>query len=149
VNSETCLECDFLRSGAHEPPLLRTAHFAVHGKIEIPAVPGWMIIAPLRHVEQVDALDGLAQSELQPLIARVAAALRAATPTARVYVCTWNEMLSHLHIHVIARPPDFPPERRGARLFLEDAPTDPAARQAGHDVARAVLAALGVRQPSV
>ena len=90
-----------------------------------------------------DALDSLEQSELQPLIARVAAGLRAATPTARVYVCTWNEMLSHLHIHVIARPPDFPPERRGARLFLEDAPTDPAARKAGHDVARAVLATLG------
>jgi diadenosine tetraphosphate (Ap4A) HIT family hydrolase len=137
-----CLECDFLASGAPEPPLLRTAHFAVHGKIEIPVVPGWIIVAPLRHVEQVDALEPAAQAELLPLIARVSLALRAATPTDRVYVCTWNEMLPHLHVHVIARPPGLPPERRGARLFLEDAPTDQASRQKGLDVARTVLATL-------
>ena len=139
----SCLECDFLASGAVEPPLLRTRHFAVHGKIETPVVPGWMIVAPLRHVEQVDFLHADEQAELLPLIARVAEALRAATPTSRVYVCAWGEMLAHLHIHVIARPPDCPPERRGARLFLEDAPTDPAARRAGHDVAGAVLTTLG------
>jgi diadenosine tetraphosphate (Ap4A) HIT family hydrolase len=142
MNQGACLECDFLASGAAVPPLLRTARFAVHGKIEIPVLPGWMIVAPLRHVEQIDALDPEEQAELQSLITRVAAGLRSATPTARIYVCTWNEMLAHLHVHVIARPPDLPPERRGARLFLEDAPTDPAARQAGHDVARAVLQSL-------
>jgi diadenosine tetraphosphate (Ap4A) HIT family hydrolase len=147
MSLQSCLECNFLGSGAEAPPLLRTAHFAVHGKIEIPPVPGWMIVAPLRHVEQVDALGPAEQAELQPLIASVAAALRAATPTARVYVCTWNEMLPHLHIHVIARPPDFPPERRGARLFLEDAPTDETARRAGHDVARAVVERMRASSP--
>jgi diadenosine tetraphosphate (Ap4A) HIT family hydrolase len=140
--AEPCLECDFLGRRADDPAVWRTGHFAVHGKIEIPVVPGWMIVAPHRHVEQLDALPAEAVAELGPLLARVAAALRAATPTARIYVCTWNEMLSHLHVHVIARPPDFPPERRGARLFLEDAPTDPAARQAGQHVARAVLESL-------
>jgi diadenosine tetraphosphate (Ap4A) HIT family hydrolase len=139
----TCLECDFLGQRADDPSVLRTGHFAVHGRIEAPPVPGWMIVAPHRHVEQLDALPPGAQAELGPLLARVSDALRAATPTARIYVCTWNEMLSHLHIHVIARPPDNPPERRGARLFLEDAPTDPAARKAADDVARTVLAALG------
>ena len=138
----SCLECDFLAAHADDPAVVRTAHFAVHGKIEVPVVPGWMIVAPLAHVEQVDALGSDAQAELAPLLARVSNALRAATPTARIYVCTWNEMLPHLHIHVIARPPDFPPERRGARLFLEDAPTDPASARAGRDVARAVLETL-------
>jgi diadenosine tetraphosphate (Ap4A) HIT family hydrolase len=138
----SCLECDFLGARAADAAVLRTGHFAVHGRIEIPAVPGWMIVAPHRHVEQVDALPPEAQAELGPLLARVSGALRAATPTARIYVCTWNEMLAHLHIHVIARPPDCPPERRGARLFLEDAPTDPAARRAADDIARAVLGAL-------
>jgi diadenosine tetraphosphate (Ap4A) HIT family hydrolase len=142
VSLEGCLECDFLRSGAALPPLLRTDRFAVHGKIEIPAVPGWIIVAPLRHVEQVDALGPDEQAELGPLIARVADALRAATPTARVYVCAWGEMLAHLHIHVIARPPDLPPERRGARLFLEDAPTDPAVARAAHALAASVVATL-------
>ena len=142
MDKNACLECDFLASGAAQPPLLRTARFAVHGKLEIPVVPGWMIVAPLRHVEQVDFLDAEEHAELATLIPRVAAALRVSTPTARVYVATWTEMLSHVHIHVIARPPENPPERRGARLFLEDAPTDPAARKAGHDVARAVIAKL-------
>jgi diadenosine tetraphosphate (Ap4A) HIT family hydrolase len=94
--------------------------FVVHPRLETPPVPGWMVVAPVRHVEQWDALDAAELRELGPLLARVSAALRAATPTAKVYVSVFAEVLPHFHVHVIARPPDLPADQRGARLFLAE-----------------------------
>ena len=101
-------------------PTLRLGLFALHPKLESPPVPGWLVLAPLRHVEQWDALDGRELRELAPLVARVSAALRAETPTARVYVSVFAEVLPHFHVHVVARPPELLAEQRGARLFLTE-----------------------------
>lgn len=118
---------------------LRVGAFVVHPRLEAPPVPGWMVVAPLRHVEQWDALDAAELRELGPLVARVSAALRASTPTARVYVSVFAEVLPHLHVHVVARPPDLPTDERGARLFLAPGrPGDPEATA----VARRVYARL-------
>jgi hypothetical protein len=86
------------------------------------------VVAPLRHVEQWDALDALEQAELGPLLGRVCAALRAETPAAKVYVSVFAEVVAHLHVHVIARPPELPAEERGARVFLAEARTPEAER---------------------
>jgi diadenosine tetraphosphate (Ap4A) HIT family hydrolase len=75
------------------------------------------VVAPARHVEQIDALTPDEQRGLGPLLAEVAAALRAATPCEKVYVSIFAELLPHLHVHVIARPPGLPEEERGPRLF--------------------------------
>jgi diadenosine tetraphosphate (Ap4A) HIT family hydrolase len=97
---------------------LRLGAFALHEKLETPPVPGWLVLAPLRHVEQWDGLSAREQAELGPLVARVSAALRAETPTAKVYVSVFAEVLPHFHVHVVARPPELPAEERGAQLFL-------------------------------
>jgi diadenosine tetraphosphate (Ap4A) HIT family hydrolase len=103
-------------------PTLRAGLFAVHPKLESPPVPGWLVVAPQRHVEQWDALDARELAELGPLVARVAAALRAETPTARIYVTVFAEVLPHFHLHVVARPPELAADERGARLFLSEVP---------------------------
>jgi len=100
--------------------VLRLGAFALHPKLEAPPVPGWLVLAPLRHVEQWDGLSLREQAELGPLVARVSAALRAETPTAKVYVSVFAEVLPHFHLHVVARPPELPAEERGARLFLAE-----------------------------
>jgi diadenosine tetraphosphate (Ap4A) HIT family hydrolase len=112
----------------------------VHAKLEPTPVPGWLVVAPVRHVEQWDALDPTELRELGPLIARVSSLLRAETPTAKVYVSVFAELLPHFHLHVVARPPELPPEERGARLLLGEGRVAPAEVQA---VARRVLARLG------
>jgi diadenosine tetraphosphate (Ap4A) HIT family hydrolase len=75
------------------------------------------VVAPARHVEQVDALTPDEQRALGPLLTEVAAAVRAETPCEKVYVSIFTEVLNHLHVHVIARPPGLPEEERGPRLF--------------------------------
>jgi diadenosine tetraphosphate (Ap4A) HIT family hydrolase len=122
---DSCPECRALADPATDA-ILRTARFAVHPVIGGGAVPGWLVVAPLRHVEAVDLLDPAEQAELGPLLARAGAALRAATPAAKLYVNVFAEVVPHLHVHLIARPPELPPERRGAKLFLDPARADPA-----------------------
>jgi diadenosine tetraphosphate (Ap4A) HIT family hydrolase len=99
-----------------------------------------MVVAPLRHVEAVDALTAEEQAALMPLVAEVAAALRLETPTEKVYVAVFSEVLSHVHVHVIARPPDLPAADRGPHVFDLAPPVE--ARRA-EDVGRRVLARLG------
>jgi diadenosine tetraphosphate (Ap4A) HIT family hydrolase len=98
----------------------RRGAFAVFPLMDSPPVPGWLVIAPVRHVEHWDALDAGERREIGPLVAEVAAALRAETPAAKVYVSAFGEVLSHFHVHVVARPPELPAEERGARLFLAE-----------------------------
>lgn len=121
----TCPECLALADPATDV-VLRTDRFAVHPVIGGGAVPGWLVVAPLRHVEAIDRLDAGEQAELGPLLSRVGAALRAATPTEKLYVNVFAEVVPHLHVHVIARPPSLPADRRGVRLFLDPARADPA-----------------------
>ena len=123
MNQTACPECRAAAPGASVRGVraLRPGLFAVHPKLEPPPVAGWLVVAPQRHVEQWDALDARELAELGPLVARVAAALRAETPTAKVYVTVFAEVLPHFHLHVVARPPELATDERGARLFLSEA----------------------------
>jgi diadenosine tetraphosphate (Ap4A) HIT family hydrolase len=102
--SVSCAECAFLRSG--EGPRRDFGAFVVHGKLEGAAVPGWLVIAPVRHVESLVELSVGEAAELGMLVQRCVRALTDVTPTAKAYVASFNEVLPHLHVHVIARPPD-------------------------------------------
>jgi diadenosine tetraphosphate (Ap4A) HIT family hydrolase len=107
-------------------PVLRRGPFVVHAAPEAFPVPGWLFVAPARHVEQIDDLDGVERAALGPLVAEAAAALRAETPCAKIYVSVFAEVLHHCHVHVVARPPDLPAEERGPRLFASERRADPA-----------------------
>jgi diadenosine tetraphosphate (Ap4A) HIT family hydrolase len=128
---------------------LRRGRFMVFPRLETPPVPGWLVVAPLRHVEQWDALDEIERREIGPLLAEVAAALRAETPTARVYVSAFGEVLPHFHVHVVARPPDLAAEERGPRLFLAEArvPEQDASALAMRVLARLASGAAGNPSP--
>jgi hypothetical protein len=61
------------------------------------------------------------------------------TPTEKVYVAVFAEVVPHLHVHVIARPPGLPLGARGPQVFA----APPVATREAEDVARRVLARLG------
>jgi diadenosine tetraphosphate (Ap4A) HIT family hydrolase len=100
-----------------------------------------MVVAPERHVERIEALTPSEQAALVPLVAEVAAALRAETPCEKTYVAVFSEILSHLHVHVIARPPGLEEAHRGPRVFAAP-PVEPASAD---EVSRRVLARLESR----
>lgn len=135
-----CPECAIVQGAAPGgAPVLRRGPFVVHARPEPSPVPGWLVVAPVRHVEQVDALGPDEQCALGPLLAEVAAALRAETPCEKVYVSVFAEVLPHLHLHVIARPPGLPAQERGPRLFASERRADEAGRA---ELARRVHARL-------
>jgi diadenosine tetraphosphate (Ap4A) HIT family hydrolase len=141
-----CPECVLVRAGATPlgAPVLRRGPFVVHAAPETFPVPGWLFVAPARHVEQVDALDAVERAALGPLVAEVAAALRAETPCEKVYVSVFAEVLHHCHVHVVARPPDLPANERGPRLFASERRADPAEALA---IARRVHDRLAAPRP--
>lgn len=122
--SNDCAECAYLRGeGAFaDYPRRDVGAFVVHAKIDAAAVAGWLVIAPRRHVESLLDLTDDETAALGPLVQRCARALDSVTPTAKAYVASFNEALKHVHVHVIARPPEFEP--RGPRIFTAEASVD-------------------------
>jgi diadenosine tetraphosphate (Ap4A) HIT family hydrolase len=138
-----CIECQ-IASGQEKPSglaALRRGPFIVHPRPEPSPLAGWFIVAPARHVEQIDALAPGEAALLGPLLTEVAAALRAETSCEKVYVSVFAEVVPHLHVHVIARPPDLAPEARGARVFLAEPTAHPAEVEA---LARRVIFRLSL-----
>lgn len=112
----------------------------------IPLV-GWLVLKPLRHVENVAELTAEEAAAMGTLIQRASAALTAETGCAKVYVCVFAEAANaaHVHVHLIARPSDLPRERRGPGVFdyLREAVRS---RQNQADVAEAARLAMAVRE---
>jgi diadenosine tetraphosphate (Ap4A) HIT family hydrolase len=124
--------------------VLRRGPFVVHLRPDPAPLPGWLLVAPARHVEQMDALEAAEQAMLGPLLSEVTAALRAETSGEKVYVAVFAELMPHLHVHVVARPSDLPESERGPRIFTSDRRADPKEALA---VARRVHARLARPAP--
>jgi diadenosine tetraphosphate (Ap4A) HIT family hydrolase len=82
-------------------------------------LPGWLVVLPRRHVTALDELTAAEQAELGPLLAAVTAALREVVHCDKTYVALFAEAegFAHLHFHVVPRPADLDPARRGPRVF--------------------------------
>jgi len=63
-------------------------------------VVGFSYLEPRRHISDITALDGREAETLGPVIARVTAALKAATGAELVYVYVFGGGIPHLHIHL-------------------------------------------------
>ena len=82
-------------------------------------IAGWLVLKPLRHVESVAELTEVEAAALGPLLQRTSAALTAVLGCTKVYVMCFAEAAgaAHVHIHLVPRAADMPPERRGPRVF--------------------------------
>ena len=83
------------------------------------ALPGWLVVVPLRHVESLHELEEDEARALGGLLRRVSAALIKVVGCAKTYAVMYAEMpgFNHLHVHVIPRAIDLPKELQGARIF--------------------------------
>lgn len=98
------------------------------------SLAGWLIVAPLRHLESLDLLTDEEAAALGPLLRGASVAIKAVTGCDKTYVMLFAEAagFSHLHIHVVPRMDDLPEERRGPGVFayLKETPIGVDAREA-------------------
>ncbi len=83
------------------------------------ALPGWLVLVPLRHVTALDELTDDELVELGLLQGRVSTALREVVGCVKTYSMLYAEAegFAHLHVHLVPRMPDQPEDRRGPAVF--------------------------------
>lgn len=107
------------------------------------SLEGWLILAPLRHVHSLDVLTPQEPRTLGELLRESAMALKTVTGCEKTYVMLFAEAegFAHLHVHVVPRMRDQPPDRRGPAVFgyLKDGQTITPERR--NEIAAALVAA--------
>ncbi|MBL7500861.1 HIT family protein [Frankia sp. CNm7] len=83
------------------------------------AMPGWLVVVSRRHILSLADLTPAEAAELGVVTWRLSNALAAALGCQKTYVACFCEAtgFEHLHIHVIPRAPDLPPDERGPAVF--------------------------------
>jgi len=83
------------------------------------ALPGWLVVMPLRHVGALEELSEAEAAPLGSLLWRASSALRSVTGATKSYLMFFAEAdgFSHLHIHVVPRMSSFTPDQIGPRVF--------------------------------
>lgn len=92
-------------------------------------LPGWLVLVLKRHVRALHELSREEFVELGELLPRTVYALRAHFNCEKEYVACFAEAehFNHVHVHVVPKPHDPPPELRGSAIFrmLKDNGIDP------------------------
>lgn len=83
------------------------------------AIMGWLVVVCRRHLTSMSQLTPQEAAVLGPLLAALSTALETMFPACKAYVAFLAEAegFEHLHIHVVPREDDMPPERRGKHVF--------------------------------
>lgn len=90
------------------------------------ALPGWLVLVPRRHVTSIAELTDAEAANLGIWQVRLSRALGHVLGCQKTYVAQFAEGdgFSHVHFHVVPRPPDLERELRGPRIFQLLAPED-------------------------
>ncbi|NYI80020.1 HIT family protein [Nocardioides panzhihuensis] len=145
------MDCYNCRNSALEslPPresIVRTQHWRVGHAFNV-SLPGWLVIAPIQHVVALDELPADAHVELGTLLGSLSAALRSVTGCVKTYVMQFSEAegFEHLHVHLVPRMADQPPDLKGPNVFgyLTDDEGDGVTAAERDRVAIALQGALG------
>ncbi len=108
---EGCLACD-VTAGRTVPPggtIHQEGGRLLEHAISPVLLKGWLILKPERHVEHLAALNEREARALGPLIEKVSRAMMKALDPDRVYVCSFGEVVKHVHFYFLPRYPNMPP----------------------------------------
>jgi diadenosine tetraphosphate (Ap4A) HIT family hydrolase len=119
-----CFICEFLKCNPAFPhhEVARTKQ-AVAFLNKYPTLFGYVLVAPLAHVEEVTGgFDEASYLEMQRFIYRVAEGLRKILAPERVYILSLGSQAlnSHVHWHIAALPPGVPPEEQQCRALMHE-----------------------------
>jgi diadenosine tetraphosphate (Ap4A) HIT family hydrolase len=110
------------------------------------ALEGWLVLVPRRHVTSVGELTDAEAQSLGSWQVRLSRALHRVVGCQKTYIAQFAEAegFSHVHFHVVPRPPDLPPELRGPGIFqLMRSDRPPVTAQRMDEIARELRDQLG------
>jgi len=83
------------------------------------AIEGWLVLVLRRHIASLAEMDLDEAAALGPLIKQASEALNRVVGCEKTYVAQFAEAEGHrhVHVHVIPRYADQPPELKGPRIF--------------------------------
>ncbi|MDL4815612.1 HIT family protein [Actinomadura opuntiae] len=116
-----CLVCDHNASMDSLPPREVVA-FDEHWRVAHAfgtATPGWLVLAPRRHVTAIAELTDAEAAALGPWQVRLSRAVHAVTGCRKTYLAQFAETegFAHVHFHLVPRMADLPTDLRGPRVF--------------------------------
>lgn len=90
------------------------SHFpVVNGEL---APRGRVVIETRRHIEELYSMSDFEAAELGRIILKVSKALKEVVKAEHVYVYRINDIVAHLHFHLIPRFADTPVEFKGLKI---------------------------------
>ena len=117
-----CFICELV-AGRNPHPVVYRDDFAIAFLNRYPALPGYVLVTPIEHVEDVVAdLDEAAYLRLQSLIYRLGRAVSSVLPTERLYVLSLGSKQgnAHVHWHVAPLPPGVPYDKQQFRALMHE-----------------------------
>ena len=108
---DQCLACDVTARRIVPPggTIHEEGGWLLEHAISPVPLKGWLILKPKRHVEHLAALNPDEAQALGPLIEKVSRAMMTALKPERVYVCSFGEVVKHVHLYFVPRYPNMPP----------------------------------------
>lgn len=80
---------------------------------------GWLVLKPIRHIESLAELSPEEAVSFGPLVRSASRVLTDELGCVKVYCCAFSEAegFAHVHVHLIPRFEDTPPDERGPGVF--------------------------------
>lgn len=144
---ERCLTCQLNRDETSAPggAVYRDALWSLEHAIEPIPMVGWLVLKPVRHVEAFADLTLDEAVLFGSLTRRTTQAMTTVLQPTKIYLSMYMEAegFAHLHVHIIPRFVNTPPDRRGPRVFDYLRECKQSGRNLGDpDAAREVVVAI-------
>lgn len=118
------MECWICKSNSGErrispgPTIFEGKYWFVEHAYPVKVI-GWLVIVLKRHAEALHELTVEEFAELEQIQARTVHVLYEELHCEKEYTSCYAEMehFRHIHVHVFARPPDWPDELKGGHSF--------------------------------
>ncbi|MBK5248437.1 MAG: hypothetical protein JJE50_03240 [Actinomycetales bacterium] len=132
-----CALCTGNEASTEELPPRERVHVGAGWRViaHRSALPGWMLVAPRRHVESMAELTGSEAAELGEILRAGSQVLADVVGCERTYVMQFSEGMRHLHFSLVPRMADLPAERLGAKIGAYNAQDEPLDETARDEIA--------------
>ena len=117
MQTPACKICEFVDSVPQGGWYTENEHWRVGPHIAT-RVPGWVVIYLRRHAAGLTDMSQAELTSMGPTLSSAASAIESVLEPERVYSVMFGENVPHVHVVLIPRGKDVPPEHRSSALHV-------------------------------